>query len=65
MPVALVGKTNKISTSFEVVRESLKALERGDSVAVIGDFNTHAITKLSPLVPRKILLSMLEKRFRK
>jgi hypothetical protein len=65
IPVALAGKTNKISTSKEVARASLKALERGDSTVVIGDFNTHAITKLSPLVPRKILLTMLEKQFRK
>lgn len=65
IPVALAGKTNKISTSKEVVHASLKALERGDSTVVIGDFNTHAITKLSPLVPRKILLTMLERQFRK
>jgi short-subunit dehydrogenase len=64
MPPALAGKTNKISTSQEVVQESLKALEKGESIVVVGGFSTHAITKLSPLVPRRILLNMLERQFR-
>jgi short-subunit dehydrogenase len=63
-PPALAAKTNKISTSKEVVCESLKALERGDSIVVIGGFSTHLITKLSPFVPRKTLLSILEKQFK-
>ncbi|ARV59670.1 oxidoreductase [Nostocales cyanobacterium HT-58-2] len=63
-PPALAARTNKISTSEQVVRESLKALERGDSIVVIGGLRTHLITKLSPFVPRKTLLSILEKQFK-
>lgn len=65
IPPALAGKTNKISAAYEVVQESLKALAKGDSIVVIGGVNTHLITKLSPLVPRRILLSMLARQFRK
>ncbi|NMG10117.1 SDR family oxidoreductase [Brasilonema sp. UFV-L1] len=63
-PPALAAKTNKISTCEQVVRESLQALERGDSMVVIGGMTTHLITKLSPFVPRKILLNILEKQFK-
>jgi uncharacterized protein len=63
-PPALAAKTNKILTCEQVVRESLKALERGDSTVVIGGFSTHFISKFSPLVPRQILLSLLEKQFK-
>lgn len=63
-PPALAAKTNKISTSEQVVRESLKALERGDSIVVIGGITTHLITKLSPFVPRRTLLYFLEKQFK-
>ncbi|MBW4625017.1 MAG: SDR family NAD(P)-dependent oxidoreductase [Brasilonema octagenarum HA4186-MV1] len=63
-PPALAARTNKISTAQEVVRESLKALERGDPTVVIGGFSTHFISKLSSLVPRKILLSLLAKQFK-
>lgn len=63
-PAALAGKANKISTSTEVVRQTLKALERGDHTVVIGGFTTHFISRLSRFVPRKTLLSLLEKQFK-
>ncbi|MBW4608305.1 MAG: SDR family oxidoreductase [Hassallia sp. WJT32-NPBG1] len=63
-PPALAARTNKISTSEAVVRESLKALEKKDSIAVIGGITTHLITKLAPFVPRKTLLNILEKQFK-
>jgi short-subunit dehydrogenase len=65
IPPELAGRTNKISAAHEVVQESLKALAKGDSIVVIGGVNTHLITKLSPLVPRRILLNMLARQFRK
>ncbi|MEC4883073.1 MAG: SDR family oxidoreductase [Scytonema sp. PMC 1070.18] len=64
IPPALAGRTNKISTSDEVVRETLKALERGESTVVIGGFATHFISNASRFVPRKTLLSLLEKQFK-
>ncbi|MBD2776546.1 SDR family NAD(P)-dependent oxidoreductase [Iningainema tapete] len=63
-PPALAAKTNKISTCEQVVRETLKALARGDSIVVIGGITTHLITKLSPFVPRQTLLYFLEKQFK-
>ncbi|GAB1541512.1 SDR family oxidoreductase [Scytonema sp. NUACC21] len=63
-PQALAAQTSGMSTSEEVVRLSLKALERGDSTAVIGGFTTHFISKLSRFVPRKTLLFFLEKQFK-
>ncbi|MCX7592176.1 MAG: SDR family oxidoreductase [Fischerella sp.] len=63
-PPELASRTNEVSTVEEVVRETLKALERGDSTVVIGSFSTHVITKVASLVPRKTLLDMLEKQFR-
>lgn len=63
-PPALAAKTNKISTSEEVVHASLKALERGDSMVVVGGFTTHFISQLSRFVPRKMLLNILEKQFK-
>ncbi|WP_026734230.1 SDR family NAD(P)-dependent oxidoreductase [Fischerella sp. PCC 9605] len=63
-PPELASRTNEVSTVEEVVRETLKALERGDSTVVIGGFSTHLITKLAGIVPRKTLLNILEKQFR-
>ncbi|MFQ4141341.1 SDR family oxidoreductase [Chlorogloeopsis sp. ULAP02] len=63
-PPALAGKTNKISTAKEVVQETLKALERGDSTVVIGGLTTHLITKLAGFVPRTTLVNILEKQFK-
>ncbi|RAM51786.1 MAG: oxidoreductase [Hapalosiphonaceae cyanobacterium JJU2] len=63
-PPALANKTNQISTSEEVVQETLKALERGDSTVVIGGLSTHVLTKVANLVPRETLLNLLEKQFK-
>ncbi|BAZ67510.1 MAG: SDR family oxidoreductase [Pelatocladus maniniholoensis HA4357-MV3] len=63
-PPALANKTNQISTPEEVVKETLKALEREDSTVVIGGFSTHFITKVAGLVPRETLLNLLEKQFK-
>jgi short-subunit dehydrogenase len=63
-PPALAATTNKISTPQEVVSESLKAWERGDSMVVVGGFSTHFISRLSRFVPRQTLLNLLEKQFK-
>ncbi len=63
-PPTLANKTNQISTSEEVVQETLKALERGDSTVVIGGLSTHFITKVAGFVPRETLLNILEKQFK-
>lgn len=63
-PQSLARKTNKISTSEEVVTDALKALERGDSVVVSGGFSSKVITILSRFVPRETLVTILEKRFK-
>lgn len=63
-PQALAAKTSGMSTSEQVVRESLKALEKGYSTVVIGGFTTHFISKLARFVPRQTLLFFLEKQFK-
>ncbi len=63
-PPTLASKSNKISTAEEVVLETLKALERGDSTVVIGGPTTHLITKLGGIVPRRTLLNILEQQFK-
>ncbi len=63
-PPTLANKTNQISTPEEVVQETLKALERGDSTVVIGGLSTHFITKVAGFVPRETLLNLLEKQFK-
>ncbi|PLZ97849.1 oxidoreductase [Fischerella thermalis CCMEE 5268] len=63
-PPALVSKNTQVSTSEEVVKETLKALEKGDSTVVIGGFSTHFITKVAGVVPRETLLNILEKQFK-
>lgn len=63
-PQTLAAKTSGMSTSEEVVRESLKALERGYSTVVIGGFTTHFISKLARFVPRKTLLFSLKNSLR-
>ncbi|MFN6570036.1 SDR family oxidoreductase [Dendronalium sp. ChiSLP03b] len=63
-PPALAGSTKQMSTSEEVVRESLKALEEWQPNVVIGDTTTQLRTILARIVPRKILLNMLAKKFK-
>lgn len=63
-PPTLAGSTNQMFTSEEVARESLKALENWQPNVVIGDFTTQIRTVLARIVPRKILLQMLVKKFK-
>lgn len=63
-PPTLAGSTTQMSTSEEVVRESLKALEEWQPNVVIGDTPTQLRTVLARIVPRKILLNMLAKKFK-
>ncbi|MDZ8236643.1 MAG: SDR family oxidoreductase [Nostoc sp. ChiQUE01a] len=63
-PPALAGSTEKVYSSEEVVSESLKALEQWQPTVIIGDINTQIRSTLARLVPRKILLNILAKRFK-
>ncbi|MBD2412754.1 oxidoreductase [Nostoc calcicola FACHB-389] len=63
-PPALAGSTEKVYSSEEVVRESLRALEEWRPTVIIGDITTHMRSTLARLVPRKILLNILAKRFK-
>ncbi|WP_315787008.1 SDR family oxidoreductase [Fischerella sp. JS2] len=63
-PPTLASKNTQVSTSEQVVKETLKALARGDSTVVIGGFSTHFITKVAGVVPRETLLNLLEKQFK-
>ncbi|WP_138500563.1 SDR family NAD(P)-dependent oxidoreductase [Nostoc sp. PA-18-2419] len=62
-PPALAGSTEKVYSSEEVVRASLKALDQGQPTVIIGDTTTQIRSLLARLVPRKILLNILAKRF--
>ncbi|MEA5565825.1 SDR family oxidoreductase [Anabaena sp. UHCC 0399] len=62
-PPALAETTNKVMTSEEVVRHSLKALETGEPTLIVSDFSTQLRSLVARLVPRKTLLSMLAKHF--
>lgn len=61
-PPALAGKTN--TTLKQVVQQSLQALERGDSMVVIGGISTHFVSRLSRFIPQKTMLYFLEKQFK-
>ncbi|WP_445637723.1 SDR family oxidoreductase [Nostoc sp. DSM 114161] len=63
-PPALAGSTEKVYSSEEVVRESLKALEEWQPTVIIGDVATQIRSTLARLVPRKVLLNILAKRFK-
>ncbi|BAY79577.1 short-chain dehydrogenase/reductase SDR (plasmid) [Nostoc linckia NIES-25] len=63
-PPALAGSTEKVYSSEEVVRESLKALEEWQPTVIIGDVATQIRSILARLVPRKVLLNILAKRFK-
>jgi uncharacterized protein len=64
-PPALAGSTEKVYSSEEVVSESLKALEKWQPTIIIGDITTQVRSTLTRLVPRKILLNILAKRFKR
>ncbi|MBX9254619.1 SDR family oxidoreductase [Desmonostoc muscorum CCALA 125] len=63
-PPALAGSTEKVYSSEEVVSESLRALEEWQPTVIIGDITTQIRSTLARLVPRKILLNILAKRFK-
>ncbi|WP_375495537.1 SDR family NAD(P)-dependent oxidoreductase [uncultured Nostoc sp.] len=63
-PPALASSTDKVYSSEKVVWESLEALEKGYPTVISSDTNTQIRSKLSRLVPRKLLLNMLAKHFK-
>ncbi|AKG20969.1 SDR family NAD(P)-dependent oxidoreductase [Calothrix sp. 336/3] len=63
-PAAMTGKTQKVSTSEEVVKETLAALAANESTVVIGGAISQLITRIGAFVPRKVFLQSLEKTFR-
>ncbi|MBW4614862.1 MAG: SDR family oxidoreductase [Desmonostoc vinosum HA7617-LM4] len=63
-PPALAGSTEKVYSAQEVVCKSLKAFEDWQPTVFISDIPTQIRSTLARLVPRKILLNMLAKRFK-
>jgi uncharacterized protein len=63
-PPALAGKPNQLATPETVVSDALNALERGHSNVVSGGFASKAIANLGKFVPRKTLVTLLEKQFK-
>ncbi|MEH2175643.1 SDR family NAD(P)-dependent oxidoreductase [Nostoc sp.] len=63
-PPALAGSTDKVYSCEKVVWESLEALDKGYPTVISSDSTTQIRSKLSRLVPRKLLLNMLAKRFK-
>jgi uncharacterized protein len=64
-PTSTGTRSMKLATSEVVVRHTLQALEKGDSTVVSGGLGNNVITTLSRFVPRKQLVSFLEKQFQK
>ncbi|MBW4645004.1 MAG: SDR family oxidoreductase [Goleter apudmare HA4340-LM2] len=63
-PQSFTGKTSRISTPEEVVRDALIALEKGDATVVSGSLLSKIITNLPRLMPRETLVNFLEKQFK-
>ncbi|PAX52592.1 SDR family NAD(P)-dependent oxidoreductase [Brunnivagina elsteri] len=63
-PEAIAAKNTQVSTPEVVVRDTFRALEKGDSVVISGGFTNNAIAHLSRILPRKTLVSFLEKQFK-
>ncbi|MCC5646958.1 SDR family oxidoreductase [Nostoc sp. CHAB 5824] len=63
-PPALASSTDKVYSCEKVVWESLEALEKGYPTVISSDTTTQIRSKLSRLVPRKLLLNMLAKHFK-
>ncbi|BDA74458.1 short-chain dehydrogenase/reductase SDR [Calothrix sp. PCC 7716] len=63
-PPTIAAKNTQITKVETVVRDTLQGLERGESVVVSGGLTSHLIPKLSRLVPRRTLVSVLEKQFK-
>lgn len=58
------SKTMAMTPADEVVRESLKALEKGQSSLVTGGIANQLIVNVPRFVPRDFLVSAVEKQFR-
>lgn len=58
------GSTMSLTPASEVVSESLKALEKGQSTLVTGGVTNQLIVNLPRFVPRDFLVSAVEKQFR-
>ncbi|MBN3905093.1 MAG: SDR family oxidoreductase [Nostoc sp. NMS1] len=63
-PQALASSTDKVYSSEKVVLECLDALEKGYPTVISSDTSTQIRSKLSRLVPRKLLLNILAKHFK-
>ncbi|MBW4600115.1 MAG: SDR family oxidoreductase [Calothrix sp. FI2-JRJ7] len=63
-PPTIAAKNTQITKVETVVRDTLQGLERGESVIVSGGLTSHLIPKLSRLVPRRTLVTVLEKQFK-
>jgi len=63
-PPALANSASKIASPKTVVIDSLKALERGEPIVVSGGIGSQLITRLGRFIPRKTLVSLLEKQFK-
>lgn len=63
-PPTIAAKNTKITKAETVVRDTLQGLERGESLVISGGLTSHLIPKLSRFVPRRTLVSVLEKQFK-
>ncbi len=55
---------NNLTPAAEVVKEALKALDSNQSNVVTGGLGNHIIVNSTRLLPRELLVSMVEKQFR-
>ena len=63
-PPLLANTATKIASPQSVVRDSLKALEKGQQIVVSGGIRSQIVSRLTRFVPRKTLVSILEKNFK-
>ncbi|AFZ58738.1 SDR family oxidoreductase [Anabaena cylindrica FACHB-243] len=63
-PSTLAGSNNKIATPEEVVRDALKALEKGDSTVVSGGLANQLIVNMHRFLPRESLVSAIARQFK-
>jgi uncharacterized protein len=61
---AAVLNTMTIASAQKVVREGLKALDKGQSTAVVGSFTNQIIVNLPRLLPRNLLVNAVGKQFK-
>ncbi|MEO1466277.1 MAG: oxidoreductase, partial [Cyanobacteria bacterium J06633_1] len=54
-----------MASSEKVVQDSLKALDKGQSNAVVGGFANQIIVNLPRLMPRDLLVETVGKQFKK